>query len=453
MSNIAVEIKNLTKTYKLYPGPMQMALDKLGFYYLRFWKKRPDFPVKHALNDISFNIEKGKRYGLIGRNGAGKTTLLKSIAGFIHANNGKVILNGTLQSLMQIGGEGFHPEFSGRDNVRFSLLYKGLSGDALEKAYNDVVEFSELGEFINQPIKTYSLGMQSRLKFAVSTVIQPDIILIDEVLGAGDAYFSTKSIERMKQLTNNGCTLILVSHSKSQILEFCNEGIWLDNGTVRMTGEVNKVMKAYEEASYKATNSVKIKPNDTALPLAIAPNSMKRDYLLNSIQNSAPHLNWRSSSVDGFFREGTSSETLVHIKTVQPEREGIICNWFETGDNVTFQIQVENNSNEAKEVSIGVLFYGHNGDKIAGDQSPTFLLEPSRKKSISQNIPQLPLGHRDYLACFYLQQEGKIMQTLAGMYIKVNETNDTDPPLLHYSAKWYQSSNDKPFFSRISGIQ
>lgn len=243
--DIAIKASGLGKSYKLFGSQLRMAVDLLGLGPLLFWR-RDQVRTFEALKDVNLTIRRGERVGIIGRNGAGKTTLLKLLTQVVAPNVGSLQVNGHIQALMQTG-IGFHPEFTGYENIRSSLIYNGLSAVELEAAIVDVVEFSELGEYLHQPLRTYSLGMRSRLQFATATAIKPDIVIVDEVLGAGDAYFSAKSAERVKRLTATGCTLLLVSHSMSQVLQFTDRALWIDKGSVIMDGDALRVVNAYEE--------------------------------------------------------------------------------------------------------------------------------------------------------------------------------------------------------------
>ena len=199
-----------------------------------------------ALSKINLTVEKGRRLGVIGRNGAGKTTLLKLLCGHVAATSGTLEVNGTVHALMTTG-LGFNPEQTGAQNIASSLLYNGLSKGERVSAAEDIEDFCELGDFINQPVKTYSSGMQSRLAFACATAIKPEILIIDEILGAGDAYFIAKSKQRVERLVGGGCTMLLVSHSMGQVLEMCDEAIWISDGKIRKRGPSLEVVKAYEE--------------------------------------------------------------------------------------------------------------------------------------------------------------------------------------------------------------
>ena len=241
----AIQLDGVAKIYRLYDSPTEQALDVFGLSALRFWRK-PRYHEHAALDDISLTVGRGQRLGVIGRNGAGKTTLLKLITGNFAPNRGSVRVNGSVQALINIG-LGFHPEFTGFENIRASLVYNGLGETELKNAIDDIVEFVELGEYLHQPIRTYSMGMQSRLYFATATAVRPDILIIDEVLGAGDAYFSAKSADRMKRLTLSGATLLLVSHSMTQVLQFCDTAIWLEEGRIVLRDAALTVVNAYDK--------------------------------------------------------------------------------------------------------------------------------------------------------------------------------------------------------------
>lgn len=246
----AIAFSDVSKKYRLYGSLRDQALDVLGIRSLFSSRAVTEFS---ALKNVSVTIAKGEQIGVVGRNGAGKTTLLKMLIGNFAPTTGKISINGTVQALMQTG-LGFHPDFTGEENLRSALAYNGLTGAQLDEALADAIDFVELEEFLRQPFKTYSLGMRSRLQFAAATAIHPDILIIDEVLGAGDAYFSGKSATRMKRLTSGGCTLLLVSHSMQQVLQFCQRCIWLEAGEIVMDGPALPVVRAYEEYARRLEN-------------------------------------------------------------------------------------------------------------------------------------------------------------------------------------------------------
>lgn len=242
--HIAIACEDVGKSYVLYPSPRAMALDRLGIYDL-FPSRRPQFPTHRALSGVNITIEKGEKVALIGRNGAGKSTLLKLLTGLSRPTEGNIRVSGQIQALFDLG-LGFHPEFSGRENILSALAYNGLAKSAERAAIDDIVEFCELGGYLDQPVSTYSSGMRARLFFAVATAIIPDVLIVDEVLSVGDAYFSARAAQRVRNLTAGGCTLLLVSHSSAQVLQFCDRAIWIDQGRVRADGPALEVVKSYE---------------------------------------------------------------------------------------------------------------------------------------------------------------------------------------------------------------
>ncbi|MDH4118638.1 MAG: ABC transporter ATP-binding protein [Acidimicrobiia bacterium] len=198
-----------------------------------------------ALDDVSFRVEKGEAFGIVGRNGAGKSTLLRVMARTLRPNEGRVVVNGRASTLLQLG-VGFNPELSGRRNVYLGGLASGLRRAEIDQVFDDVVEFAGLGEAIDRPVKTYSSGMFSRLAFSVSMHLDPDIILLDEVLAVGDAEFRKKGIQTMRQLLERSGTIVFVSHALPQVVDFCSRAMWLDAGRVRLIGPSADVVEAYQ---------------------------------------------------------------------------------------------------------------------------------------------------------------------------------------------------------------
>ena len=245
MSDISLKLENISKSYKLYSNHFDQLIDVMGLDSIGL-KPRQTPIQKFALNKVSLEVKKGERVGLIGKNGAGKSTLLKLVCGNLKPTSGAITVSGNVQALLT-QGIGFNPEMTGRENTIASLQYNGISRDDYDHALNDVIDFCELGDYFDQAFKSYSSGMQARLMFAVATAIRPEIIIIDEVLGAGDAYFIAKSKRRMEQLLQDECTMLLVSHSMSQVLELCDRCIWVHDGEVLLDGDSFEVVKFYEE--------------------------------------------------------------------------------------------------------------------------------------------------------------------------------------------------------------
>ena len=204
--------------------------------YKEFW----------ALHDVDFSIEKGEVLGLVGANGAGKSTMLKVISGILKPTKGTVTVHGNIVPMLELGS-GFDLELTGRENVFLNGAILGYSEDFLKEKYQEIVDFSELGEFIEMPLRNYSSGMITRLAFSIATVVKPDILIVDEILSVGDAAFQKKSKNRMMELMSGGTTVLLVSHSAEQITEMCSRAIWLEKGPMKMIGPAADVCRAYEE--------------------------------------------------------------------------------------------------------------------------------------------------------------------------------------------------------------
>lgn len=256
MSEMTIEAENLGKMYRLYKHPRDRVLDAFG---LNFWRKEY-FQEFWAIRNLDLKVRKGERLGIIGKNGAGKSTLLKIIVGNVSATEGKLTVNGRIQALMELG-TGFHPEFTGRQNISAALSYQGFSQHQIASIEEEIIDFAELDEFIDQPLKTYSAGMYARLAFSTATTVEPDLLVIDEVLGAGDAYFASKCFDRMKRLTqDSGATVLFVSHDMSSVEMLCSKCLWIDRGRKRMEGPVLEVTKTYaQEVRERTAQRVKAK--------------------------------------------------------------------------------------------------------------------------------------------------------------------------------------------------
>lgn len=257
MSNeYSIKVENVAKMYKMYKSNFAKISDLLGLPFNK------DYEEFWPLKDINITIKKGEKVGIIGRNGAGKTTLLSMIADNIQPTIGKISVVGQVNALFVLG-TGFHPEFSGRENIYSSLAFQGIVGNEAKRLEADIVEFAELEQFIDQPVKTYSAGMYARLAFTVATAVKPEILIIDEILGAGDAYFAAKAVERMKELTSGGSTVLFVSHDLASVQQMCERCIWIDKGKIREDGATLNVIKAYSADVRKREELRLLKKNST----------------------------------------------------------------------------------------------------------------------------------------------------------------------------------------------
>ena len=229
---------------------MHFRMDKnhttsLKEWVVSFLKGKQQYEEFHALENVTFDVKRGEIFGVIGRNGAGKSTLLKVVSGIYKPTSGKTVSAGRIAPMLELGS-GFDMELSGHDNIFLNGAILGFTEDFLKQKYDEIVAFSELGEFIHQPIKTYSSGMMMRLAFSVATIVEPEILIVDEILAVGDASFQQKSRARMLELMQGGTTVLFVSHSIDQIREMCDRVLWLDHGQVKMLGDTQTVCDAYQ---------------------------------------------------------------------------------------------------------------------------------------------------------------------------------------------------------------
>ena len=239
MKNInAIEVKNVVKSFKLYSDKPNTLKERL----VRFGKNKIESRV--VLDNINLNIKKGETVALIGVNGSGKSTLLKLMTKIIYPNVGTVKTNGKLTSLLELGA-GFHPDFTGRENIYFNASIFGLTRKEIDNRVDDIIEFSELGDFIDSPVRTYSSGMYMRLAFSVAINVDAEILLIDEILAVGDQHFQDKCFQKLDELAKSDKTIVIVSHSLGSIRKLCNRAIWINEGKVAMDGDCNKVLDEY----------------------------------------------------------------------------------------------------------------------------------------------------------------------------------------------------------------
>lgn len=237
-NDYAIMVNNVSKKFKIYYDKPNTLKERLVF-----WNKTK-LNYHQVLKNITLNIEKGETVALIGVNGSGKSTLLKLMTKIIYPTEGKIVTNGKLTSLLELGA-GFHPDFTGRENIYFNASIFGLSAAEIDARVQDIIDFSELGEYIDTPVRTYSSGMYMRLAFSVAINVDADILLIDEILAVGDQHFQEKCFAKLEELKNSNKTIVIVSHSLDSVKKLCNRGIWIYNGEVRKDGKISEVIDEY----------------------------------------------------------------------------------------------------------------------------------------------------------------------------------------------------------------
>ena len=235
-----INVENITMDFKMTNDKINSLKEtivtalsgKLQYHYFR------------ALNNVSFSVSKGEVFGLIGANGAGKSTLLKVISGILYPTKGNVIISGHITPLLELGA-GFDPELSARENIYLNGALLGYSKELIDSKFEEIVDFSELGDFINVPIRNYSSGMVMRLGFSIATIVVPEVLIVDEILSVGDEHFKRKSGEKMQSLMNGETTVLFVSHDILQVRQLCNRVLWLEKGEIKLIGDSMEVCDAY----------------------------------------------------------------------------------------------------------------------------------------------------------------------------------------------------------------
>lgn len=236
---LAIQVKNMTKKFKIYSDKPSTLKERLVF-----WNHNNKKEIRTVLNNINIEIKKGETVALIGTNGSGKSTLLKLMTKIIYPSVGSVVTHGKLTSLLELGA-GFHPDFTGRENIYFNASIFGLTKTEIDARLHDIIAFSELEEFIDNPVRTYSSGMYMRLAFSVAINVDAEILLIDEILAVGDQHFQDKCFQKLFELKNSGKTIIIVTHSLDSVKNLCDRAIWVQDGNLFMDGEAKSVIQAY----------------------------------------------------------------------------------------------------------------------------------------------------------------------------------------------------------------
>ena len=311
-----IEVRDVRKSFKVYFDKGQTMKEKLLF------SKRRRYDERVVLDGISFDIEKGEAVGLVGHNGCGKSTLLKLLTKIIYPDSGTVKTQGRVSSLLELGA-GFHPDMTGRENIYTNASIFGLTKKEIESRIDNIIEFSELEEFIDNPVRTYSSGMYTRLAFSVAINVDADILLVDEILAVGDAAFQAKCFEKMLDIKAKGTTIAIVSHSLSQLEQICGRTIWIDGGKIRMDGSPNEVHPQYLEYMGLKRRNVK-KPQNDGIKLEKPENKE-------------------------FFAEITKAEIIGE--------DGIASGKYRTGEKVKLKIYYKADPSKLDGVLIGLAFY------------------------------------------------------------------------------------------------
>lgn len=270
--SVAIRVKDLTKKYKLYQKRSQRLANAFG--------KEKNIKEFYALKGVSFEISKGECVGIIGHNGAGKSTLLKLLTGVAFPTSGEIEINGRLASMLELGS-GFNPELTGMENIYFNGSLNGLTKEEIDVKLKDILDFADIGNFIEQPVKNYSSGMFARLAFAVAINVDPDILIVDEILSVGDVGFQVKCMEKFNEFKKKGKTILYVSHGLGTVKKFCDRAIWLQKGQIVDDGNSVIVVERYYNLNFNPANIEQLKDHksDIINSIVIKSNEKKVEYL------------------------------------------------------------------------------------------------------------------------------------------------------------------------------
>lgn len=326
--DIAISIRNLSKTYRLFKHPGDRIKQ---FFSLGIKKHHGEFT---ALRNISLDVKKGEAVGIIGRNGSGKSTLLQLICGILRPTSGTVQVNGRISALLELGA-GFNPEFTGRENIYFQGALMGFTKEQMAERFDDIAAFADIGEFIDQPVRTYSSGMFVRLAFAVSVYVEPEILVVDEALSVGDAQFQAKCFEKFRTFKEEGVTILFVTHSLDLVTTHCERAILLDNGVLAISGNPNEAINAYRRLLTTPH------PHTAPSPIAAGKSYESKWAALFNINPGEVRYGSKETEIveAGLFTSENEATQLVHSGDVCKIRIRLFCRCVNSNPSMSFVIK------------------------------------------------------------------------------------------------------------------
>lgn len=373
----AIEVRNLTKTFKVYLDKGSQLKEKLLF------SKRRRYEERKVLRGISFDVKKGEAIGLIGHNGCGKSTTLKLLSKIIYPDAGTVEMRGRVSSLIELGA-GFHPDMSGRENIYTNASIFGLTKKEIDERLDDIIEFSELEEFIDNPVRTYSSGMYMRLAFSVAINVDADILLIDEILAVGDVAFQAKCFNKLREVKAAGTTIVIVSHSLSQIEQICDRSIWIHNGQIREEGKPRIVDPHYLE--FMSGRSIEKKNKDNKEVTQKTEQEDKRVVIQEEkVETKEDKKRWGSKEV-------------VMENVAMTDAHGKETDCFYNTESVLITIDYKANK-KIEDLVVGVAIYRDDQTYIYGTNTLidyAASVDISTQGSIILKIERLPLNSGNY---------------------------------------------------------
>lgn len=334
-----IDVKDVSKIYKLYDNPKQ-----------RFWEAIHPFHKQYgrpfyALNHVSFEVGKGETVGIIGTNGSGKSTMLKIITGVIRETEGSVEVNGKVSALLELGA-GFDPDYTGVENIYMNGSVMGYSKEEMDKKKDEILEFADIGDFVYQPVKTYSSGMLVRLAFALAINVEPEILIIDEALAVGDAFFQAKCFNKLEEIKSSGTTILFVSHDIISVKKLCSRAIWLEKGIIREIGEAKEVCEKYlsmqiEEQNREKQELVKQLKLDNITEETVQAKE-KCSFKRVDLSNAAGVSGTKDGEILSFYIRDEKGNDVVLLQTEHTYYFGMLVKFHKEMENALFGFEMEN---------------------------------------------------------------------------------------------------------------
>ena len=331
--DIVINVKNVEKSFKIYSDKGYTLKERLLFF-----KQRNSYTRHEVLKGVTLEIEKGEVVGLVGHNGCGKSTLLKLMTKIIYPDKGKIEINGKISSLLELGA-GFHPDMTGRENIYTNASIFGLTKKEIDARLDNIIEFSELEEFIDSPVRTYSSGMYMRLAFSVAINVDADILLIDEILAVGDARFQAKCFNKMLELKKSGITIVIVSHDLGSIERLCNRAIWIEEGKIRDEGIPHDIVAEYLDDIMSKDENKKIK--------------------VQSKEKIEEKITEKKESKKDKNRTGNKDVEIIDIKLLNEKDE--VSDTYNSEDKLKIQVKYKRNNDELKDSVFGFGIFRNDG--------------------------------------------------------------------------------------------
>lgn len=341
--DVVISVKNVEKNFKIYSDKGNTLKERLLFF-----KQRNSYTRHEVLKGVTFEIEKGEVVGLVGHNGCGKSTLLKLMTKIIYPDKGKIEINGKISSLLELGA-GFHPDMTGRENIYINASIFGLTKKEIDTRLDGIIEFSELEEFIDSPVRTYSSGMYMRLAFSVAINVDADILLIDEILAVGDARFQAKCFNKMLELKKKGITIVIVSHDLGSIERLCNRAIWIENGNIRDEGIPHDIVAEYLDDIMNKGKNEKIK---------IKEQSKTNNQEKNEEEYKEKNIEKKENEKDK-NRTGNKDVEITSIKLLDVKNE--TNDTYNSEDTLRIQVKYKRNNDKLKDSVFGFGIFRNDG--------------------------------------------------------------------------------------------